>query len=172
MASSIRSRRRRWRAHEMLLLRRTHASRRVPPSRVAVVADGVASSSRLRFVSTEHIRRFLQVSFNLQFSQRCRHPFSRASLSLHRRRRRVRRKQRLGLVVFPSSGGHHRSSHQCRRRFFFFFIFIIIIQKTKKPLPFCVLVVYVVVFPARAFTKTAQCACVTNSQCLSLLSAS
>ena len=140
MASSIRSRRRRWRAHEMLLLRRTHASRRVPPSRVAVVADGVASSSRLRFVSTEHIRRFLQVSFNLQFSQRCRHPFSRASLSLHRRRRRVRRKQRLGLVVFPSSGGHHRSSHQCRRRFFFFFIFIIIIQKTKKPLLFCVLV--------------------------------
>ena len=140
MASSIRSRRRRWRAHEMLLLRRTHASRPVPPSRVAVVADGVASSSRLRFVSTEHIRRFLQVSFNLQFSQRCRHPFSRASLSLHRRRRRVRRKQRLGLVVFPSSGGHHRSSHQCRRRFFFFFIFIIIIQKTKKPLLFCVLV--------------------------------
>ena len=143
MASSIRSRRRRWRAHEMLLLRRTHASRRVPPSRVAVVADGVASSSRLRFVSTEHIRRFLQVSFNLQFSQRCRHPFSRASLSLHRRRRRVRRKQRLGLVVFPSSGGHHRSSHQCRRRFFFLFfiiIIIIIIQKTKKPLLFCVLV--------------------------------
>ena len=140
MASSIRSRRRRWRAHEMLLLRRTHASCRVPPSRVAVVADGVASSSRLRFVSTEHIRRFLQVSFKLQFSQRCRHPFSRASLSLHRRRRRVRRKQRLGLVVFPSSGGHHRSSHQCRRRFFFFFIFIIIIQKTKKPLLFCVLV--------------------------------
>ena len=40
MASSIRSRRRRWRAHEMLLLRRTHASRRVPPSRVAVIADG------------------------------------------------------------------------------------------------------------------------------------
>ena len=143
MASSIRSRRRRWRAHEMLLLRRTHASRRVPPSRVAVVADGVASSSRLRFVSTEHIRRFLQVSFNLQFSQRCRHPFSRASLSLHRRRRRVRRKQRLGLVVFPSSGGHHRSSHQCRRRFFFFVFLIIIIiirrcQKTKKPLLFCV----------------------------------
>ena len=37
-------------------------------------------------------------------------------------------------------------------------------------LPVVVYVVYVVVFPnARAFTKTAQCACVTNSMPLSSL---
>ena len=91
MASSVRSRRRRWRAHEMLRLRRTHASRRVPPSRVAVVADGVASSSRSLYPRAHPAfsRRFRSI-FN--YSQRCRHPFSSASLYLHRRQRRVRRK--------------------------------------------------------------------------------